>query len=85
MLENYDYPLSLKQMRYIFVLCTKLANTLNCDREELREELKLTFCEKENIRYFSCSPYEPDSITLENASKFINFIKDIAQENGITI
>lgn len=84
-LDNYKYPLSLEQMRKIFYLCSVIAKALKIDKEELREAMKLEFCERENIEYFSCSPYEPDKLERKYADKFIDFIMEFAFENGVSI
>ena len=83
--DNYKYPLSLEQMRKIFFLCATIARELKIDREELRENMKLRFCERENIEYFSCSPYEPDKLERKYADKFIDFLMEYAFENRVTI
>lgn len=84
-LDNYKYPLSLEQMRKIFFLCSVIAKSLKIDRETFRESMKLKFCEKEKIEYFSCSPYEPDKLERKYADKFIDFLMDFALKNKIII
>lgn len=73
-LANYRYHLTLKQMRTIFGLCTEIAKKFGIDREEAREALKLNFCEIKNIPYFSCSPYEFDALSYQDAEDFIKYL-----------
>lgn len=84
-LDNYKYPLSLEQMRKIFFICSTIAKSLGIDREEFRHQMKILFCERENIEYFSCSPYEPDKLERKYADKFIDFLMEFAFKNGIVI
>lgn len=81
--KNYRYPLTPKQMRHIFWLCNEISKKYPLDREEVREILKNEFCEKTGIPYFSCSPYEIDSISYNDAEFFITFLYDILNGGGL--
>lgn len=74
--KNYRYHLTLRQMRRIFGLCSEIAKKFHMDREEVREALKINFCEAKGIEYFSCSPYEYDALGYEDAKEFIEYLEE---------
>lgn len=82
---EFTYNLSLKQMNYIFFICSRIEEETGEERESLREKFKQNFCKLQNIDYFSCSPYQYNSISRENASLFIDYILKCAKEKGVIL
>lgn len=82
---NFTYNLSLKQMRFIYVILGKISVSTGDNIEDLKESFKTLFCQENNLEHFSCSPYEPNAITQENASLFIDFLLRQAEELGVVV
>lgn len=69
-----DEGLSEDQRKKIWALCKAYGDEIGYSKEEMREILENSFCEKYDIDYFSLSVKKKDTCTLKLASKFIQYI-----------
>ena len=78
-----DKRLSAEQRTKIWCILDDFAYCLGGDKEQWREQLQTIFCYMKDLEYFSISELKRDGASKEIASEFIQWLCELAIEQGV--